>query len=265
MSGFLYFRPGNASQVSLDEACELGLAHAFDKKPTTREAMSGPSGTAGAVFADPRRLGDQPIGYYPDKQEWHAVPVAEGKPRLYIGWYTSSVPGPTDLAREKQLPGPELELGDGQAWQVPLLREWDTLDAQGYCVLPSRMIRTADAKWIRGEVLAAYQSIWDQANKYWESVMGVLATSEETDADSNADSRTVEFAFDHIVEFACELLGLNYMIGPLEVSALGLLIDDGMTTQITNAAVDLPTFIEWVAKKNEEADAGVNTSAGDDN
>ena len=89
MAGLLYFIDGKDRSIKLDEIHKLGLDYAFDKQPTPSGVSGrGPSGSAGVVLADPKRVPTDKIGYYLDKQTWLQMP---GKP-VWVGFYTDDRP-----------------------------------------------------------------------------------------------------------------------------------------------------------------------------
>ena len=266
MAGTLYFRPGPLVKPSLDDARALGLSHAFTYRPTAREIIGrgpGPAespggiagkstGTPGVVFADASRMGDAAIGYYPDAQTWHQVDRPAGEPELYVGWYTDQPPTPADLLRAEPLPGVPVKLGDGREWLVPVLQEWRG-DDDPMCRLPCPLTRRADGQWMRGDVVAAYRETWDRACQLWDVI---IAAMRETPAGGKTG-----YAFAGLHDFACELLSINYAVSWPEVSALELFLP-ATAARVCEAAIDLPTFIDWVQKKTEaETPAGGSTAS----
>lgn len=250
MAGLLYFRPGLVKPTP-DDIRELGLEHAFTRHPASRDCIGkGPSGVPGVVFADPERMGNASIGYYDKDQEWRPIPVAEGEPKVWIGWYRDQKPTPADLARVNQLDGHRVALGDGNAWLVPAVQEW-TGDDGRTTKLPRPVTRRGDGVWVYGEVVPKYQAIWTAATKYWETIIATMSGAEDPEATR----------FLGICDFACELMALNYVVSWMEISALELFIPE-TAERIADAAVDWPTFKSWFQKKTEEASAGDDSSPG---
>jgi len=253
MAGILYFRSGSTVRVTLDDVRALGLEHAYDRQPTSREQIGcGPSGKSGVVFADPDRMGAGGIGYYPDQQTWEAVPVEEGEPVLWIGFWNDNRPSPQDLARKEQVTGPRVRLADGQEWMVPLVQHWEEDGKR--CALPQVVKRLAKGTWVCGEIVPKYRAIWEASQRFW----GVLMSMYEAAAGGD---RTEDYQFDGLYDFASELLGLNYAIGPLEVSALGLFTSDDMAQNVILQAISWPVLMDWL-KKNAAA-SGDDSSAGE--
>lgn len=216
---------------------------------------AGPNGKPGVVFADAARLGDATIGYYgPERQTWKPIPVAEGEPSLYIGWYNAMPPTPVALARRDQLNGRAIRLGDGGEWILPTLREWRGDDGAS-CCLPRPVTRTASGAWLYGEVLPAYLALWNQACALWDALI------EAVSRDGDSDRGYVSYEFPGLQDFACDVLSLNYVLSWREVSALGLFLP-GTAASIAESSVDFPTFRAWIQKKTERAAAGENSSLG---
>lgn len=250
MAGLLYFRRGLLSQPTLADVEALGLSHAFDHQPAKRDCTGpGPSGTPGVVFADARRMGDAPIGYYPKEQTWWAVPTLDGKEtEIWIGWHKRMRPTPADLARVEQLPGLDVKLGDEQNWMVPTLQEWRG-EGGGFCALPRPVTRDAAGKWGMGDVVPRYKQLWETGLKFWDVLIEGMKAS-------TSDVFTYEFEGLH--DFAVDLLAWNYAVSWMEISALELFLPHS-AARVDEAAVDYPTFRDWLQKKSE----GPATSDGD--
>lgn len=251
MAGLLYFRPGSLTKSTPTELATLGLA--FDHPPAQRECTGqGPSGGPGVTIADPVRLGSAPLGINLAEQTWKPVPVPDGEPPLWIGWYTDARPTPQELARDKQLDGARVELADGQSWLVPVVRCWEA-DDEGFSIaLPRAVYRDANRQWMLGDVQPLYTAIWEAAGRYWDVLLEGART---------ADGERFEYDFP-IFDFACDLLGLNYSLSPDDISALVLFTSDGVAQRVTTAAVDFGTFTSWLQKKSESAPAGTDSSPG---
>lgn len=247
MAGLLYFVSGSTVKPRPEELAALGLQ--FDHPPTLAECIGrGPSGKPGVVVADPHRV--ERIGIYLDDQHWEAVPVLEGEPRLYIGWYRNAKPGPADLARKSQVAGPRVLLADGNEWMVPLVQDWSEEDAARAIALPRAVKRAADGKWVKGDVEPTYQALWEAAQEYWQ----VLCSAVE--------DGSMQYEWEPLFDYACALLAVNYSLTPLDVSALTLFTTDNVAQRVTNAAVDWLTFVEWLEKKSAAEAAGPDLLPG---
>src|SRR5688572_15772379 len=115
MAGFQYYLPGwSRDSITPKEIEAAGLAYAFEKpgrKSVRRVLANGPDKADGGsgqglVLADPARVDSSQTGIYQDWQTWRKHPTAN----YYVGVNKNELPGPDDLAREKQIPGVMMEL-----------------------------------------------------------------------------------------------------------------------------------------------------------
>ena len=241
MAGLLYFLNGDMTRPQPEQLEALGLK--FDHPPAPCECIGrGPGGKPGLTLADPHRVNGR-IGVYLAEQEWHAVEPLTGDPRLYIGWYKDQKPGPADLVRANALDGPKMTLGDGNEWTIPLIQEWND---SARCKLPAAMRRVA-GQWVLGDVQDEYRAIWTKAKAFWETML---------DAAQQASDKGFSYEFPGIIDFAAELLAINYVVSPDDIAALGLFTNDGLVPRLCEAAIDWPTFEEWAQKKSEELGSG---------
>jgi hypothetical protein len=129
-----------------------GIGYAFDRRVVANGVRGGPGGHDGAVCVDPQSVDAHLIGYHKDRQEWAKVPGADA----WVGMYVEHRPKPADLAREQQLQGHWVTLGDGQKWLCPVAREHlfyeDGRPAQWQCALPSINTIDDEGNWTSGGV-----------------------------------------------------------------------------------------------------------------
>lgn len=256
MKRFLYFIDGISQKPSGEQLVDLAIADRFDGPCMFAPLMPGrgPDGRTGVIVA---AGGDDPIGYYPERQVWCRVP---GQPRLYLGHAADEpLPGPEDLARQRMLTGYAVRLGDGRDWVIPVARllptklalsesGWDRRPDERYSALWDLSKRLLDAYW-HPQIARA---MWLQGH----AADGKLATlTAEARAEGEALANAAEVA-----EAALDpndlvtILAINYRIGSIEVSTLGLLEAIGnecvTAMEIINALVDGGRLLA-ASKKNE--------------
>jgi len=254
MSGFLYFLDGvrTATAATVRVA---GLADRMDDI-SQREAGTGPNGAGGLVIAaaspdDAQRS----IGYYPDRQTWVALPDGPDG-RLSLGWSSDEKPLPKDLARDEQIDGYLLDLGSaGNEWIIPIARRFPTGSE-----LPASLALGPDGAVVR-TVLPRFAAAWSDAERIWPAILA----QHEPDRVEPADRRPI----DDVEGFAlaARILGINYRVGPWEVSALGLLTTQTLPA-ILGAFVDFPAYAADrlaqvdAAKKNDPPDGPMTGCSG---
>jgi hypothetical protein len=143
-----------------------------------------------------------------------------------------------------------MQFGDGNEWTVPLVQEWNE---GARCKLPAAAKRFA-GEWVIGDVREEYRKIWATAQAYWQTML---------DASESVKDGFFRYEFDGILDYAADLLSLNYVIGREEIGVLELFGNDGIAARICEAAIDWPTFTGWYEKKSAEY-AGESTSPGDE-
>jgi hypothetical protein len=279
MAGFLYYIAGVTDSGvepvrSAVRAC--GLNYAFGPKASLERVccQHGPDGGGGLIVGDTRRTAGVDVGHYPEKQVWRRIPenlLAQPLPNdrgsemssddsaaVWVGHVKGQPPGPADLIRADALPGTAVKLGDGNEWRIPAVRAWVSVDgAEGWTPrLPRQADLGDDGVWKPGAVLPAYAELSRVAAAWWDEL--VRAGSEEAaKANVETSKRRVELNFDDGLGAAVAVLAANYAIGPVETAMLGLL-NGAAAADVLNAAVDWPTFCQWLEKKT----AAVLTPAG---
>ncbi len=240
MAGFLYYAPGRQQPITtaaaVDEALEsLGLGYLSRDGLQSRVVVNGgPDGGAGLIFA---LSNVDRLGYYPESQRWERRPDGA----VWLGWETAAAPGPDDLARETQLTGLGLRLGDGNVWQIPVAQHWD-----GQSHLPS-VYRLVDGNVVP-EVLPGLRAFQDEVEAFltaWRSAL--------------EEGRAPSYAEEQLFDLAGNALELNYRMGRWEVLALGLLQsqrygDSAGVWEVCTATFNWPAVeaaLREFAKKNE--------------
>lgn len=251
MSGFLYFisgesgvRDGLLAELGLDELCEHGQ---------TQRGAAGPDGEGGVIIAPKCVGGKAPrCGYWPDEQTWGQATHG----RYWIGYETDAPPRPIDLTRKEIIGGHEIELGDGNKWQVPVARRFD-----GGTMLPQSLILGPDGELVT-EALPRYAKFGRLAEKLFEQF--------QRDAQIQSGEAVVEddlpepITHDQLWATAVEALNLNYRVTGEEISILRLLRTSNVMLTC-EAVLDVPTLQAILAaeqKKNAEgADDATNGSS----
>jgi len=226
MAGFLYFIPGvpGVTQETLDK---LGLGSFIDVNCGQCNVSDGPAKKGGIVIAGtpehPQGKAATP-GYYPKIQEW----TPEPEKRYWIGYEKANRPQPVDLERGDIIAGHSVKLADGNIWQVPVARA-----INGSTPLPRRLSWNGKG-WIYGDVLEQYKELFAQACRIWDLIV---------------EAEKAEVTLTDECNVAAMALGLNYRLGPLEISFLGL-FDTRTEVEVVKAVIDWP-MLEEVKKKLE--------------
>lgn len=272
MASFLYYVPGGKRGIRVADVPEL--AYAFEVGLLSHDIVAdGLDGGAGVIIAE-RGFPAERLGYYPDRQTWRRVPGT----RYHVGVDRERMPRPEELARQRPVNGHLVRLADGREWLVPMAIQHVVTEQDEYVgrssALPTSATLDDDGRWVAGEPLAKYAQLWEIACAWWDQVMaGVLsqvpeeqnAGTGEWDSGSGKEQSgerpsdmTVSFAFERLMESACEVLAVNYRVGPAEISMLRLL-DEQTATAMLQAAVDWPTLMRWLEKKTA---AGRSSTSG---
>ena len=216
MGSVAYFVTGKES-INSDGVEGLGLGYVLDGSGVSHvHTARGPDGSAGVYFA----AGGTVIK--PGALEFEQFP---GKPGVFIG--VSEAVKPEDLARDDQVSGHLVKMGDGAQWEIPVARHW-----KGAAGFPRRLAWTPDG-WKAGDVIPAYKALWRDACSFWT----LLLNAEAAEA---GEAEDVSFSAEDEVNLAARAIAVNYRVGPAEISHLGL-----FTTETKAAAclalVDFPS------------------------
>ena len=224
MGSPLYFIEGiDTVSPQLVEAC--GLSYALAPGCSHRMASQGPGESPGAVCS----LASEHVGYFPDRQTWHDLGERGGR-RVWFGYVTDSPPGPDDLLRPTAITGEAVTLFDDRVWQIPRAIAFE---AGGMRLVAPAAVKWTGGKWMRGQVKAAYRRLDEIGRGFWDRFM--VPIDDPAQALSGVDC----------IEWAIEVLGVNYRVGRDEVSALGLLDDQAeKSIEILKAVIDYRGFQE---------------------
>lgn len=227
MSQPLYFLPGvnwqRGQSLSITRSIirEAGLAEIFNDVSEDHVGWNclagrGPDDKSGTIiFYVDNREPPKRLGYYPDEQHWQAI--GDGS-QLWVGIDPSLPPTPDELKRKRTHSGYTIELGDGNRYEIPVVRRPDNSTN-----LPTDMVFDAAGK-LQEPIKPAYE-------KYWE------ASAEVCQWFFGGDEVTFDKA--RALRLAIEVLGLNYRYGNAEHTALRL-IDTTNWMAILAFSVDMP-------------------------
>lgn len=258
MGALLYFLPevkGGVSALATASNGRLvsyGLADMLGENVSTRGADAGPSGTHGLVVSHSGRATQ--IGYWPDRQTWSEVPACEGRLAAWIGFATDSPPGPDDLARDEQVGGHMIKLGDGREWLIPIARAFpddSPID---------EILRIGPNGELVKAPLPKYAAITADADRVWR-----MMESANDDPNQIPSEDAIIPDLDCIA-IATRALAINYRVRTQEVSALDLILRSTVMPVLL-ALIDYPTRMS-VVKDMVAADAkkkgAADTSGGSD-
>lgn len=222
--GMFYYLPG-ITAASRDKILAAGLGYALGEGGHPSASMNpGPDKGSGVVFSMPGRGAAGPSLQAADKAVWEKIPGLEA----WVGFDPAAPPRPADLERERIFEGYSVDLGDGQTWVVPVVRE-----IRGTTVLP-RSRKWDGVAWSDGEILPRYRQLFSDACKVWDRMTG-------GDAGTEIVAVTVD------TDLAARALALNYRLGPAEISHLGL-FDTRSESEALGAVLDLP-MLRAIKKK----------------
>lgn len=234
---FLYFKPG-VKEVTADIFRKAGLDYAVRKDMLSSECNGGPDDTAGAICC-PGFSGI--FGYRADSQKWEQIHGTD----MWVGFDTREPPSVEELAREDQVLGEYVELGDGQSWMIPIARQWiEEGERIVYAPKLPRSREYADGKWRSGDVVPSYIELWNHATSFWDALTAATVTTEGSDTIAS-----VQWTYQEETDACVCALQANYHVGPTEVSELKLL-DDTTASKIMGVVVELASFETLIKKKH---------------
>lgn len=255
---FLYFVEGMDPAAPPRAWADRGLGYAFADKcaPSVVEIQEGPGGASGALAAVGSPEG---LAYEPAVQEWQLAEAVG--PGVWIGWPKDrkQLPGPRDLMRRSVcVEGYPVRLGDGNLWDIPVVRRAPNASQVNRTALPLVVKIGADGA-ARSEVRADYEGLWRMSLVLRDSLFGTV------DAQGNVTRPDFVDPFD-LLRLGALALAVNYRVGLYEVSALEL-IDTENAKEIGDAVLDGPNlkrFLdEWSdSKKNGTSPHGATSCAG---
>lgn len=233
MAGFLYYLPNEKQQPSKERLAELNLGHIWADKLTAMPIQHGGPGEcrSGLLVGDPKRMGEYAVRWMPGEQEWLETPDG-----WWLGWYRDAKPGPGDLAREQQLAGYDLTMGDGNVWTLPLVR--NVSDAgDPVCMLPAVLVRDKVTRGlVPGPPIERYRYLWEATEAPW---LAMVTESELDEADAE--------------KAVAEIYGANYVTGAEELVALGLYSTELRPVGLLALSISYTRWAAWVEAKKKTA------------
>lgn len=235
---FNYFLPGRRA-VKLENLVELGLGYAFEPESaadpratfTPRPVTNGPGGQHGIIVS----ASDEWVGYFQGKQAWKQEPGKE----YWVGYWKDTPPTPETLARANQIDGRMLRLEDGNAWLIPVARQYDEFDGviMARQMLPTRLTRDELGNWVHGDIKQRYRLFWDLTNAFIQAIVD--------------DQQQFHDYDDLVVEaFKC-----NYRVSAIELDMLGI-YDATVRDRVIRIVTDLDGYRDLVKKKQALLDSG---------
>lgn len=261
MAGLLYFAKGFRQPVTLELAKQWGLGYAFEESVAKCEARHPEHGD-GQLFADIKRLNGEPLAIDASRQEWTLLaPQDPSRPELYVAYWSDNRPAPEEMSRRRMLPGHDVELGDGQVWSVPFALQWTPDLSSRDCVLERRVrFDPIEQAWVCGDVEQRYAGLWKIAVRFaeWQAIeIRNLLEAIEGDGEKldSSDELELTLTTNTALNDAATVLAVNYILGPVEASHLGLVANQSTAGKILDAVVDGPT-LERLTKKKRVAAPG---------
>lgn len=242
MPGLLYYLAGsNIKEVA--EKLKALYPQALAKSSIERGVRGGPDGKSGFIFSASSLSEPENVAYYPDQQTW-----TTGRDGSYVGRYQGFQP--SDVAKDIQLRGHLVTLGDENDWLIPCAIGFAEIEGSilPYTALPAKHHLNGNGTWVAGEVVDHLAGFWQLAERYFEHIK---TEGTEEGAMSFSDRNAL----------AAEAIMINYRIGPHEIGALGLLTSLTLD-EVCYAALDFPS-LEGITKKKRIARDGSDSSDGD--
>lgn len=193
MNSFLYFIPGRPSAAEIKE-CLPHLETHNRAENTTGVDGCGPGyvlcHNEGSPMLDP------------DQQTWQK----SGCGRFYVGYWNDKKPTPADLAKPTLIDGP---IRNG--WQVPKVRSWlSEGDEKRYIDRLPRKPVWDGVNFQPGPVTDRFRPIIELAEKAFSLLVKMHSESEGSRLTMSDETPLV----------ACEIISINYRIGPDEFALL---------------------------------------------
>lgn len=184
---------------------------------------SGPDGGTGCLtmIDRPEFPGNNNL-YDADKQTWQKI-----NDHYWLGWYTDRKPSPALLQRPKTVDGEWIDL-DGKEWLVPVCGPLRSK-------LPLAFAMALDGEW-RADVQAEYADLM----KACETAMDDAESAGKPKADTAA-------ILGRQLTFCCRMLGVNYHVGPHEITILRVLTQDAFV-EVLNTSFGITT----INRENDE-------------
>ncbi len=170
---------------------------------------------------------------------------------FWVGYHNDLRPSANDLQRDSMVNGYRHECAVSGSWVVPLARKTDgsTLFDQRIAYKPDGTITT--------KPIARYEALCAFAAEHWEKLTGL-----------EPDEHGIEFEADQrYCDVACQALGVNYHVGPYELTLLETLTLQS-AAYICGYLCDWPGLVAILeakanaGKKNKETGDSSTTNSG---
>jgi hypothetical protein len=223
----LYFLPHLRESAAKDVALrkqvlkERGLAEVFADVPMVEQPLQempgrGPGDLPGCLLCYQTVAGDMPRrwGYFPREQSW--TPVGDGS-LLWIGVDSAELPKPEELARKKQYDGYAVLLGDGNRWNVPIVRAPDDSTS-----LPRDMVWDATGRLIE-PIKPMYQSFWEDTAEVASWVFDGVPPDYHRALELSVRALSINYRYDRNLHNVLRVIDSETLTGVLVATV------DGMT------------------------------------
>lgn len=222
---FLY-AVNNASVLSAEVVKKTGLGDilADISKVSAVTSTIGPGGDRCLLFGNIKAAA---MRFKPEEQQW----VESFNKEYWVGFYIEDPPATEDLAKETQLSGHEVKLGNDGLWLIPVARKF----AEG-AIMPLTLGIGSKGEIIT-KTIAEYIGFSGRAEKYYHETMREVF-------ELNFDK---QITTEEKVELAFESIMLNYHVGFEEIFALDL-INTLNLREVCEAVIDVPTLNEVTAQ-----------------
>lgn len=238
MAGFAYYFPGFARQVLSPADLPAELAPILAGVTWANVPLRGPDEALGLAIYPECPYGTQ-ADYTIAEDRWSWRPVerpGEETPAYWLGWVTDQPPKPVDLWRGLDVGGYPVRMGDGHYWTVPAIHAPRTSLPQTFTF--------SRGEW-RAEPLPEYAAVMAETAKWVDRIFGTERFSERDWCD-----------------YACQVLGVLYRVGPHEVTALGLLRSTAeLMVAVVRAALDWPAIEAEIETQKKTATPAAGSPA----
>lgn len=240
-------RFAHGDKSKLLESFGLGRLVA-DRGPTAIDVLnSGPDDANGILchWMQPGDPSSATAGVVKGKQTWYEAPAGEDreKGRYWLGWYTASPPGPSDLAVTEQFGGGWVQLGDDKEWLIPATRRLShraSLDPE-----TGKFARVPKDRYASFCKRAA-----SHAHKVFSAV-GAFDAYLAQNPKADPEDYEVECSLEDAWDYCCEALSINYRVTPEIIDALKL-FDDQKMLAVMMQTVELVEILETQGQKKTE-------------
>ncbi len=244
MRSFVYLLPGRfgASPAVLDE---LGLTPLLGRVVSYRERFSGPGDEPGVLVC----VANANPSLKPDDYEWQKCNGGA----YWVGCHKREKPRPEDLCTSSLHSVFPVEMGDGNLWDVPVLRT-----CAGELMPGARVLTLDDNDDVITRALDRYLELAQKTENLWKE----FADRTKTVKVGEQEQVTIDFKVDDDFSIVCEALGLCYHVTKYEISVLGLLTPYAVVESL-KAIIDFPTIMEPFEEdkaSGEQADAQPETA-----